>query len=85
MINEFEFYHGVTFARMLHAIQKELAIKPYSPSDKCRICCQRIDRHLYQVLFEAIIPVALFLSTETPRQDPGDEEECWRSLRSLGL
>jgi hypothetical protein len=33
MINEFEFYHGVTFARMLHATQKELAIKPYSSSD----------------------------------------------------
>ena len=33
MINEFEFYHGVAFARMLHVIQKELAIKPYSPSD----------------------------------------------------
>src|ERR1700674_4542770 len=33
MINEFEFYHGVAFARMLHVVQKELAIKPYSPSD----------------------------------------------------
>ena len=33
MIYEFEFYHGVAFARMLHAMQKELAIKPYSPSD----------------------------------------------------
>jgi len=33
MINEFEFYHGVTFARMLHAIQKELTIRPYSPLD----------------------------------------------------
>src|SRR5713101_7631019 len=33
MINEFEFYHGVTFARMLHDTQKELTIKPYSASD----------------------------------------------------
>jgi hypothetical protein len=33
MISEFEFYHGVVFARMLHAMQRELAIKPYSPSD----------------------------------------------------
>jgi hypothetical protein len=33
MINEFEFYHGVAFARMLHVMQKEVAIKPYSPSD----------------------------------------------------
>jgi hypothetical protein len=33
MINEFEFFHGVTFARMLHVVQKELTIKPYSPSD----------------------------------------------------
>jgi hypothetical protein len=33
MINEFEFYHGVAFARMLHATQRELAIKPFSPSD----------------------------------------------------
>ncbi|MGD1078940.1 MAG: hypothetical protein ABR881_11530 [Candidatus Sulfotelmatobacter sp.] len=33
MINEFEFYHGVTFARMLHSVQRELAIKPYSASD----------------------------------------------------
>src|SRR5882762_6393774 len=33
MINEFEFYHGVTFARMVHATQRELSIKPYSASD----------------------------------------------------
>lgn len=33
MINEFEFYHGVAFARMLHTSQRELNIKPYSPSD----------------------------------------------------
>ncbi len=33
MINEFEFYHGVAFARMLHAMQRELAVKPHSPSD----------------------------------------------------
>lgn len=33
MISEFEFYHGVAFARILHSSQKELAIKSYSPSD----------------------------------------------------
>jgi hypothetical protein len=33
MINEFEFYHGVVFARMLHATQRQLSIKPYSTSD----------------------------------------------------
>ena len=33
MINEFEFYHGVAFARMLHASQRELSIRPYSPLD----------------------------------------------------
>ena len=33
MIKEFEFYHGVAFARMLHVVQKEVAIKPYSPLD----------------------------------------------------
>ena len=33
MINEFEFYHGVTFARMLHTTQRELTSRPYSESD----------------------------------------------------
>ena len=33
MINEFEFYHGVALARMVHIVQRELAIKPYSESD----------------------------------------------------
>jgi len=33
VINEFEFYHGVAFARMLHATQQELAIKAYTASD----------------------------------------------------
>jgi hypothetical protein len=33
MINEFEFYHGVAFARMVHITQRELAIRPYSSSD----------------------------------------------------
>jgi hypothetical protein len=33
MINEFEFFHGVVFARMLHALQRELSIKPYSTTD----------------------------------------------------
>jgi penicillin-binding protein-related factor A (putative recombinase) len=33
MISEFEFFHGVAFARMLHATQRQLSIKTYSPSD----------------------------------------------------
>jgi len=33
MISEFEFFHGVVFARMLHATQREVSIKPYSISD----------------------------------------------------
>lgn len=33
MISEFEFYHGAVFARMLHASQRELTIKPYEASD----------------------------------------------------
>ena len=33
MISEFEFYHGVVFARMLHTTQKQLSIRPYSTSD----------------------------------------------------
>lgn len=32
-MSEFEFYHGVALARMLHATQRELTIKPYSPTD----------------------------------------------------
>jgi hypothetical protein len=33
MINEFEFYHGVVFARMVHITQRELSVKPFSSSD----------------------------------------------------
>ncbi len=33
MISEFEFFHGVVFARMLHATQRQLSIRPYSTSD----------------------------------------------------
>lgn len=33
MISEFEFFHGVVFARILHATQRQLSIKPYSASD----------------------------------------------------
>jgi hypothetical protein len=33
MINEFEFFHGVVFARMLHATQRQLCLKPYSGSE----------------------------------------------------
>jgi hypothetical protein len=33
MINEFEFYHGVAFARMLHATHAELSIKPFASTD----------------------------------------------------
>jgi hypothetical protein len=33
MISEFEFFHGVVFARMLHVTQRQLSIKPYSASD----------------------------------------------------
>jgi len=33
MIGEFEFFHGVVFARMLHATQRQLSIRPYSASD----------------------------------------------------
>jgi hypothetical protein len=33
MISEFEFFHGVVFARMLHATQNQLSIRPYSTSD----------------------------------------------------
>ena len=41
MISEFEFYHGVTFARMLHVTQREVAIKPYSPSDNAAYVLDR--------------------------------------------
>jgi hypothetical protein len=33
MINEFEFYHGVAFAKMLHTTQRELTIRAYSARD----------------------------------------------------
>lgn len=33
MIGEFEFFHGVVFARMLHATERQLSIKPYSALD----------------------------------------------------
>jgi len=33
MISEFEFFHGVVFARMLHLAQRQLSIEPYSSSD----------------------------------------------------
>lgn len=33
MIKEFEFYHGIIFARILHATQSEIKIKPYPSQD----------------------------------------------------
>jgi hypothetical protein len=33
MISEFEFFHGAAFARLLHATQRQLSIRPYSTSD----------------------------------------------------
>ncbi len=33
MIKEFEFYHGIVFARMLHATKQKLSIEPYPTSD----------------------------------------------------
>jgi len=33
MIKEFEFYHGVVFARILHAIQGEISFKSYPTQD----------------------------------------------------
>jgi hypothetical protein len=33
MISEFEFFHGVVFARILHATERQLSVKQYSPSD----------------------------------------------------
>jgi len=41
MISEFEFYHGVAFARMLHVMQKELAIRPYSTADNAAYVVDR--------------------------------------------
>jgi len=32
MIKEFEFFHGLVFARILHGTQRPLSIKPFSPS-----------------------------------------------------
>lgn len=33
MIKEFEFYHGIVFARILHGTNKEVKIRPYPSSD----------------------------------------------------
>lgn len=33
MIREFEFFHGVVFARLLHAKQEQISIKPYPTED----------------------------------------------------
>ncbi|MFZ2152328.1 MAG: hypothetical protein WAV09_04440, partial [Minisyncoccia bacterium] len=33
MIKAFEFYHGLVFARILHATQKSILIKPFPSSD----------------------------------------------------
>ena len=33
MATEFEFFHGAVFARMLHATQREISIRPYSEED----------------------------------------------------
>lgn len=33
MIKEFEFYHGIVFARMLHSIQENVSIRPFPSSD----------------------------------------------------
>ena len=33
MIKEFEFYHGIVFARMVHATQKQVSIKPFPSPD----------------------------------------------------
>jgi len=33
MIKEFEFYHGLVFARILHATQKPISIKPFPSPD----------------------------------------------------
>jgi|SRR3989344_791475 len=33
MLKEFEFFHGIVFARMLHATQKQFSIKPFPTSD----------------------------------------------------
>lgn len=41
MINEFEFFHGVVFARILHATQRELSIKPFAESDNAAYILDR--------------------------------------------
>lgn len=33
MIKEFEFYHGIVFARILHAMQKQISIRSFSSQD----------------------------------------------------
>ncbi len=33
MLKEFEFFHGIVFARMLHATQEQISIKPYPTPD----------------------------------------------------
>jgi hypothetical protein len=33
MIKEFEFYHGIVFARLLHVTQKNVCIKPFPTQD----------------------------------------------------
>ncbi|MBU6447405.1 hypothetical protein KGQ24_01000 [Patescibacteria group bacterium] len=33
MIKEFEFYHGVVFARILHAVDRAISIKPFPTPD----------------------------------------------------
>jgi hypothetical protein len=33
MISEFEFFHGAVLARMLHATQRVISIRPYSEAD----------------------------------------------------
>jgi hypothetical protein len=33
MLKEFEFYHGIVFARMLHGLEKEVSLKPYPSKD----------------------------------------------------
>ncbi len=43
MINEFEFYHGVVFSKLLHDSQKQYCIKPYpSPDNASYILDERI-------------------------------------------
>lgn len=43
MIKEFEFYHGLVFARILHATQRPLSIKPFpSPSNASYVVNEKI-------------------------------------------